>query len=194
MADGIFEMPIDQENSSIYLTFDDGPIPEITEFVLDELSKYNAKATFFVVGNNIVSYPEIFERIKKEGHSYGNHTFNHLKGSSTKTLDYIEDVERASRFINSKLFRPPYGRIKNKQAEILVEKGYQIVFWSLLSADFDQDITPERCLENVLLNIEPGDVIVMHDSKKAFANLEYALPRILAFCEKQKWEMKAIPM
>lgn len=194
MPEGLFEMNQDELEPSIFLTFDDGPIPEITEFVLDELAKYKARATFFMVGENVVKYPEIFERIKNEGHSYGNHTFSHLKGTSTKTVDYIEDVDRAERFIDSKLFRPPYGRLKNKQAEILKEKGFQIIFWSLLSADFDQDITPERCLENVILNIEPGDVIVLHDSKKAFANLEYALPRILAFCEKQKWKMKAIPM
>ena len=174
--------------NSVYLTFDDGPIPEVTSWVLDELKKYNAKATFFCIGENVKKHPEIFQRILTEGHSVGNHTFNHLNGAKTETLAYIENVERCHEAINSKfkiqnskLFRPPYGKITSKQAKILQQKGFKIVMWNILSYDYDANVSEEKCLQNVLKNIKPGSVIVFHDSLKAVKNLRYVLPKVLEF-------------
>ena len=175
--------------NKIYLTFDDGPTPEITEWVLEELKKHNAKATFFCIGNNIEKHPEIFEKVIRGGHSIGNHTFNHLNGWKTKTEDYIENVKKCSEeFLNCKLktenyqlFRPPYGKIKTSQAKKLRKLGCKIIMWDVLSADYDTTITPEKCLENVLQNVTSGSIIVFHDSVKAFPNLEYTLPKALKY-------------
>jgi peptidoglycan/xylan/chitin deacetylase (PgdA/CDA1 family) len=166
---------------SVFLTFDDGPIPEITPWVLDELKKHNAKATFFCIGENVKKHPEIFQRILAEGHSVGNHTFNHLKGAKTETSTYIENTLLAEELIHSKLFRPPYGKITSKQAKILHEKGFKIVMWDIISYDFDANISEEQCLQNVLKNIKPGSVVVFHDSRKAEKNLRYVLPKVLEF-------------
>lgn len=175
-----------RKSNAVYLTFDDGPIPEVTPWVLDELKKHNAKATFFCIGENVQKHPEIFRRITAEGHSVGNHTFNHLKGTKTETPAYIKNVLLAEELINSKLFRPPYGRITSKQARILQEKGFKIVMWDIISYDYDATIAEEKCLQNVLKNIKPGSVIVFHDSLKAEKNLQYVLPKILEFLtEKQ---------
>ncbi|MDP2687357.1 MAG: polysaccharide deacetylase family protein [Aequorivita sp.] len=194
-----------RKEDAIYLTFDDGPIPEVTPWVLDELKKYNAKATFFCIGENIKKHPEIFRRILAEGHSVGNHTFNHLNGWQTKASEYVENVEKAGRQMmedgsqmteegsrmidNSKivnhqslivnLFRPPYGKITSKQSNILQKKGFEIVMWDILSYDFDTTISEEKCLQNVLKNIKPGNVVVFHDSLKAEKNLRYVLPKVL---------------
>ena len=174
--------------NSVYLTFDDGPIPEVTPWVLDELKKYNAKATFFCIGENVKKHPEIFQRILTEGHSVGNHTFNHLNGAKTETLAYIENVERCHEAINSevkiqnsKLFRPPYGKITSKQAKILQQKGFKIVMWDIISYDYDANVSEEKCLQNVLKHIKPGSVVVFHDSVKAEKNLRYVLPKVLEF-------------
>jgi len=180
------------EKKEVYLTFDDGPTPKVTEFVLDTLKEYRVKATFFCLGKNIEKYPELFNRIIEEGHTVGNHTQNHLNGWKTKIDKYITNVEKCQKIINSKiasttikLFRPPYGRIKVKQAKQLLNKGYRIVMWSVLSADFDIKITKEKCLENVTKNTKKGDIIVFHDSEKAFERLQYALPKTLnCFLEK----------
>jgi peptidoglycan-N-acetylglucosamine deacetylase len=176
----------------IYLTFDDGPTPEITEWVLDELKKHNAKATFFCIGHNIEKHPEIFKRVIENGHSIGNHTFNHLNGWKTSISEYIENFElcetsisnlKSSEILNlkSKIFRPPYGKIKTSQSKTLRQLGYKIIMWDVLSADFDSTITPEKCLENVLKNTTTGSIIVFHDSVKAFPNLEYTLPKALEY-------------
>ncbi len=175
--------------NSVYLTFDDGPIPEVTPWVLDELKKHNAKATFFCIGENVQKHPEIFQRILSEGHSVGNHTFNHLNGWKTSTSEYIENIEKAKRQMhnsefkiqNSKLlFRPPYGKITSKQAKTLQKKGFKIVMWDIISYDFDTNISEEECLQNVLKNIKPGSVVVFHDSLKAEKNLRYVLPKVLS--------------
>ncbi len=173
----------------IYLTFDDGPIPEITPWVLDILKEHNAKATFFCIGENVKKHPYIFNRIIAEGHSVGNHTFNHLNGWQTETSAYIENVESAQRQMNSNsefgirnpklLFRPPYGKITSKQAKILQKKGFKIVMWVVLSYDYDRGISEEKCLQNVLKNTKPGSVVVFHDSLKAEKNLRYVLPKVL---------------
>lgn len=180
------------EKASVFLTFDDGPIPEVTPWVLDELKKHNAKATFFSIGENVKKHPEIFERILSEGHSVGNHTFNHLKGSKTETSKYIENTLLAEKLIHSKLFRPPYGKITSKQAKILQIKGFKIVMWDVISYDYDSTVSEEKCLENVLKNIQPGSVIVFHDSLKAENNLRYVLPKVLEIIVKKGWLCNSI--
>ena len=174
------------EEKVVWLTFDDGPIPEVTEWVLAQLELYHAKATFFCIGDNIQKYPAIFNKVTAAGHNVGNHTFNHLNGWKTQTSAYLDNVKMCAEAISkltnpTKIMRPPYGKIKRKQAQLLRKSGYKIIMWDIVSADFDQTITPETCLENVLKNIEPGSIIVFHDSVKAFRNLEYALPKTLKF-------------
>ena len=182
----------------VYLTFDDGPTPDITQWVLAQLKEYNAKATFFCIGNNIESHPEIFCRIIDEGHAIGNHTFDHLNGWNTNTLGYISNVKKCEDSISKtgiedqKLFRPPYGKIKREQAKILIRMDYKIIMWDVLSADFDHRISPQQCLENVLKHIEPGSVVIFHDSVKGFKNLEYALPQTLAFLKEKGLESVVI--
>jgi len=186
---------IPNTKNKIYLTFDDGPTPKITEWVLQELKKYNAKATFFCIGNNIEKNPEIFEKIISKGHSIGNHTFNHWNGWKTSTEDYLENValgEIAISNSKSTLFRPPYGKIKVSQSKRLRQLGYQIIMWEVLSGDFDTQISPEKCLENVLKNVKPGSIIVFHDSVKAFPNLEYTLPKALQYWTKKGFVFDAI--
>jgi peptidoglycan/xylan/chitin deacetylase (PgdA/CDA1 family) len=184
----VWSIPNDEKK--VYLTFDDGPTPEITEWVLAELRNYNAKATFFCIGDNIKKYPEIFQKVISENHSIGNHTFNHLKGWKTSTEDYIENTKlcdleiykletRNAQLETRKLFRPPYGKIKLSQSKQLRKMGYKIIMWDVISFDFDQTISKEKCLENVLQNVENGSIIVFHDSKKAWQNLEYVLPKTL---------------
>ena len=191
---------IPNKENKVFLTFDDGPIPEITEWTLEQLKKYDAKATFFCIGNNIEKHPEIFNNIITQGHALGNHTFNHLNGWKNSTEDYIENVklcqsqitnpkshpsdsELAQQILN--LFRPPYGRIKPSQSRILRKLGYKIIMWDILSYDFDQTITPEKCLDNVLKNLVNGSIIVFHDNVKAEQNLKYALPKTLAFLKEK---------
>ncbi|MEO5776406.1 MAG: polysaccharide deacetylase family protein [Flavobacterium sp.] len=178
---------IPNPENKVYLTFDDGPTPEITEWTLEQLKKYDAKATFFCIGNNIEKHPAIFQKIIQDSHAIGNHTFNHLKGWKTTNDEYIENVALCQSKIlipNSQipnLFRPPYGKIKPSQSKILRKLGYKIIMWDVLSYDFDKTITPEKCLDNVLRNLESGSIIVFHDSIKAEQNLRYVLPKTLAF-------------
>ncbi len=190
-----------REEKSIYLTFDDGPIPEVTPWVLDELKKYNAKATFFCIGENVQKHPEIFQRILSEGHSVGNHTFNHLNGWKTATSEYIENVDKAEaqmgnnskfKIQDSRLFRPPYGKITSKQAKILQRKGFKIVMWDIISYDYDANTSPEKCLQNVLKNIKPGSIVVFHDSLKAEKNLRYVLPKVLEVIDKNRLNSRII--
>jgi peptidoglycan/xylan/chitin deacetylase (PgdA/CDA1 family) len=187
---------IPNTDNKIYLTFDDGPTPEITEWVLQELAKHNAKATFFCIGNNIEKHPQIFEKVIAKGHSTGNHTFNHLNGWETSTEEYLKNSGQWSvvsdqlqycklNTDHSKLFRPPYGRIKSSQAKKLREQGYKIIMWDVLSADFDTSISAEKCIENVLKNTKSGSIIVFHDSIKAFPRLEYTLPKVLEILAKK---------
>lgn len=184
----------------IYLTFDDGPTQEITEWTLDVLKKFNAKATFFCIGKNIENYPEIIEKIITDKHSVGNHTYNHLNGWRTENVSYVENILKGEKVIKQfnnsttqqKLFRPPYGKIKPQQAKKLRKKGYKIILWDVLSADFDQSISKEKCLENVLKNTKKGSVIVFHDSVKASENLKYVLPKVLAHFSKKGFDFKSI--
>lgn len=187
----IWEIP--SKEKVIYLTFDDGPTPEITDWVLDCLKDYNAKATFFCIGKNVKLHPKIYNRILEENHAIGNHTFNHLKGWKTKKTKYIEDVNKASCYINSALFRPPYGRIKSKQSKVLIDKGFKIVMWSVLSLDWDEKVSENQCYNNVIEKSEPGSIIVFHDSEKASRNMMYALPKTLDYFSKKGYTFKRIP-
>ncbi len=168
-------------DKNIYLSFDDGPHPTHTPFVLNELKKYGAKATFFCIGKNVQQYPDIYKRIIDEGHSIGNHTFNHLNGRKTDDIIYIENIHEAANFIDSSFFRPPYGRITSFQAKLLMQmrRPYKIIMWTILSGDFDTRITKERCLKNVLLKTKAGDIVVFHDSEKAAVRMCYTLPAML---------------
>jgi peptidoglycan/xylan/chitin deacetylase (PgdA/CDA1 family) len=178
----VWDLPNNQ--NKVYLTFDDGPTPKITEWVLEELQKHHAKATFFCIGKNIQKNPEILKKIIENGHAIGNHTYNHKNGWKTSTKSYLANiklVETTSLDLKCKIFRPPYGKITPWQSRKLQKLGYQIIMWDVLSADFDTRISPEKCLENVISNLESGSIIVFHDSQKAFQNLQYTLPRTLNF-------------
>ena len=187
----VWDLPNTQ--NKIYLTFDDGPTPEITEWVLEELKKNNVKATFFCIGNNIQKHPELFQKVINEGHTIGNHTFDHLNGWKTETNTYLENVSLCDKQIQkssienlqTKIFRPPYGKIKTAQAKSIKRLGYKIIMWDVLSADFDQTITSEKCLENVISNVKSGSIIVFHDSIKASHNLKHALPETLDFLKEK---------
>lgn len=185
---------ITKPKKTIYLTFDDGPHPVITPFVLDELKKYNALATFFCIGKNVVDYPEIYNRILNENHASGNHTHNHLNGWKTSVRHYLQNIAEASKHIDSNLFRPPYGRITAKQHRKLrsLGKPYKIVMWSVLSGDFDASITPQQCYNNVVKNTEGGSVIVFHDSDKAFERLQYSLPLVLKYFSEEGYRFDKI--
>ena len=185
---------INENTKDIYLTFDDGPHATITNFVLDELKKYNAEATFFCIGKNVVDNLSAYERIINEGHAVGNHTQHHLNWFNTIDKTYIDDVLEASKFIDSDLFRPPYGRLKTFQANILtsLKKPYRIIMWSVLSGDFDLKISPERCLENVLFKISNGAIVVFHDSEKAAERMMYALPKVLKILSQKGYSFRKI--
>lgn len=174
---------IPNRENKVFLTFDDGPTPEITEWTLEQLKQYNAKATFFCIGNNVEKHPEIYQKVIEAGHSIGNHTFNHLKGWKTSTQDYLENVKICS--IESQLFRPPYGKIKPSQSRILRQLGFKIIMWDIISYDFDANTSEEKCLENVLNNVESGSIIVFHDSVKAERNMKYTLPKTLEFLKEK---------
>ena len=178
----------------IYLTFDDGPIPEVTPFVLSVLEKYNAKATFFCIGDNIQKHPDIFQKLIEGRHAIGNHTFNHLKGWKTKDEVYLENFKLCDNLTKSKLFRPPYGRIKRSQVSKLKNEnpGLKIIMWDVLSGDFDLNLSPDKCLKNVLKATEAGSIVVFHDSLKAFERLEYVLPRALEFWNKQGYSFEKL--
>lgn len=190
----IWKMPPAKE-PAIYLTFDDGPHPDITPFVLDELKKYEAHASFFCIGKNVTANPAIYERILAEGHAVGNHTHNHFNGWKTDNHSYYANILKAARHIKGYNFRPPYGRIKISQARKLSTKKHKwrIYMWDVLSGDFDISLTPEQCLENVIQHMEPGSIVVFHDSEKAFPRMQYALPRVLAYCREQRWGVKSLP-
>jgi peptidoglycan/xylan/chitin deacetylase (PgdA/CDA1 family) len=170
----------------IYLTFDDGPVPGITEFVLEELKKRNAKATFFCVGHNIEKHPEVFHKIRTDGHSIGNHTFNHLNGWMTSDQEYFSNIEKCEAQLSSvnqdkakvKLFRPPYGKITRKQIRHL-KPEYEIIMWSVLSRDYDKTVGRRNCLSKSIRFTKPGSIIVFHDNVKAERNLRYVLPNYL---------------
>ena len=208
-------------SKAIYLTFDDGPVPEATPWVLDLLQEYNAKATFFCIGDNVKKYPDIFRRIIKEDHCLGNHTYNHLDGWKTSASDYINNVNQAEEIMTNmalekkklqekipysdpriknseiktpkyKLFRPPYGKIKNSQAKILKQNGFKIVMWDVISGDYDRDFSAGECFKNVTEHATAGSTIVLHDSKKALDNLKVILPQLLDFYKEKGMEFRSL--
>lgn len=167
----------------IYLSFDDGPNAAVTKFILDELNKYNAKATFFCIGKNVVANPALYQQILENGHAVGNHTYDHLNGWKTKNDLYLDNVNKARRHINSNLFRPPYGRVTRSQVTALSGPKNQLytVMWDVLSGDFDETISNEKCCKNVIKNTKPGSIVVFHDSEKAYAKMRYTLPLVLQY-------------
>ena len=183
------------QEKNIYLTFDDGPTPEVTDFVLEQLKLYNAKATFFCIGKNVKKNPELFSQISKEGHSVGNHTYNHLNGWKISGNTYLSNINVAQKEIGNqerKLFRPPYGKIRKSQARVLQNKGYQIVMWDVLSGDWDAKLSKENCLQNILGKTTKGSIVVFHDSKKAEKKLKYVLPKVLKHFSKKGYSFKEI--
>jgi len=186
----IWEVP--NTKKEIYLTFDDGPTPEITNWTLDILKQYNAKATFFCIGNNVEKHPEIFQDIINQNHSIGNHTHNHIKGWKSSVVDYLEDIEKASELIDSKLYRPPYGQITPKQGTALLALGYKVIMWNVLSIDWDAKTSREICLKNVISKAKSGSIIVFHDSVKASKNMKYALPKVLEYFSNKGYSFKSL--
>lgn len=177
----------------VYLTFDDGPIPEVTPWVLDLLDKYDIKATFFLVGDNVVRNPCLFEEIKRRGHSYGNHTMNHLQGFKVTRMRYMRNITLADNVIDSPLFRPPHGLIRWSQAKA-IKKRYNIVMYDLVTRDYSKRINGERVFKNVKKYVRDGSIIVFHDSLKAEENLRYALPRAIEWLKSKGYEFLPIPM
>lgn len=182
------------KEKKIYLTFDDGPHETATPFVLEQLKKFGAKATFFCIGKNVVERTALYERLLNEGHATGNHSHNHLNGWKTDNDTYINNIYEASKHINSSLFRPPYGRISRSQAHALQtgDKNFTVIMWSVLSADFDTNISPEKCSRNVIANTKPGSIIVFHDSTKAYKNMSFALPVVLEYFSERNYTFEAI--
>ncbi len=181
-----------KKNNTLYLTFDDGPCAQSTQWILNLLSKYNAKATFFCLGKNVQQHPELFEEIRKQGHAIGNHGMNHIDGIKSSTEDYLDDASEASRFIHSSLFRPAYGHIKKTQYKALKKQGFQIVFWSLLTYDFDSNLSAEKRLEIIRKKTKAGSILVFHDSEKAFPQLQKELPVLLEEWMKAGFRFEAI--
>jgi peptidoglycan/xylan/chitin deacetylase (PgdA/CDA1 family) len=196
----------------VYLTFDDGPNPLATPFVLEQLRKYNAKGTFFCIGKNVVQHPDIFSHIKNEGHEVGNHTMHHANGWKTENQKYLHEIKQADAVIHSNLFRPPYGRIKKAQIKLvngewsmvngetvvdgkpftIHDSRFTIIMWSVLSGDFDTNIDGFTCFQNVINHVKPGSIIVFHDSEKAFPRLQIALPKTLEWLTKQGFRCEAL--
>ncbi len=173
-----FTWRIPTNEKVLYLTFDDGPIPEVTPWVLDQLRQYHAKATFFCVGHNVDKHPDIFEAVRLAGHGLGSHTYHHLNGCMVENPLYLLNVRRGAQKVGTRLFRPPYGRLRRSQGQFL-QRHYQIVMWDVLSGDFDRNLKPEACLKNVVRSVVPGSIVVFHDSIKASERLYYTLPRVL---------------
>lgn len=190
----VWDIPVNDK--VIYLTFDDGPHPQATTFVLEELKKYNAKASFFCIGNNVQAYPSIYESILKDGHAVGNHTHDHLNGWKCDSTTYLNNIKSAAKLIDSIFFRPPYGRISMQQIRQLksaTDMPNKIIMWDVLSGDFDLRLTGEVCAANVIKNASAGSIIVFHDSAKAWDRLVVALPLVLQYFSKMGYQMKVLP-
>ena len=186
----LWHVPV--KDKILYLTFDDGPIPEVTPWVLEELRKRNIKATFFCIGDNVRKHPAIFQSIRENGHTAGNHTYHHLNGWNTADKKYNEDIELANKLISSGLFRPPYGKIRISQISAL-KKKYRIVMWDVLSKDYDTNLNGEQCYQRVIKSAQPGSVIVFHDSLKAQDRIRFALPKVMDHFIKMGYTFAALP-
>ena len=183
---------IPQQENVIYLTFDDGPIPEVTPWVLEQLDKFNAKATFFCIGNNVRKHPDVYRAVLEGGHRIGNHTENHVNGWMVYNREYYMNIAQCKRVVKSNLFRPPYGKIRPSQIA-RIRKDFRIIMWDVLSKDYDMTLAGEEVYQRVVRNTRPGSIIVMHDSIKAEERLRYALPRLLAHFSAAGYRFAAIP-
>ena len=190
MPDLIWEI---EDNEGVFLTFDDGPTPGVTEWILATLKRYDAKATFFVLGKNVEMYPDLYQLILKEGHKVGNHTYSHQKGWSMSLERYIEDIDFAGDIVHSELFRPPYARVTASQMRAVAQR-YKIVMWDIVSRDYNRALSPQRCLDNVTKHLAAGSIVVFHDSEKAFKNMSYALPRTLKRVQEMGLKCKIIEL
>ena len=186
----VWQIPTAQKE--IFLSFDDGPHPRITPLVLDMLATHGAKASFFCIGDRVKRFPGIYQRILDEGHAIGNHTFHHLNGWKTNDADYLTNITEAALCIDSRLFRPPYGRIKGSQARAIVAKGFKTIMWTVLSGDYDAKLNPAQCANRVLENIEPGFIFLFHDAEKAEKNMLFALEKLLEACKIQGFRCEKI--
>ncbi len=182
---------LSRNEKNLYLTFDDGPIPGLTEWVLDELDKFNAKATFFCVGANILKHPAIFERIKEKGHAVANHTMHHIKGFKNTVADYLKEAEECRKLVGNNLFRPPYGQLKRSQYKALKDRSYKIVLWDVISYDYET-ISEKTCADNVIRYSKNGSIVLFHDNWKAEKNMKYALPLFLEHFSKLNYSFKAL--
>jgi peptidoglycan-N-acetylglucosamine deacetylase len=190
---------LSQNDPVIYLTFDDGPHPVATPYVLEVLKQFDAKATFFCIGKNVAAYPDLYKRIINEGHTTGNHTFNHLDGWKTPNREYVKNIAQAAKYIDSNLFRPPYGKISRFQIRLLTAAEnvkqkfvYKIIMWDVISADFDITISVEKCTENVTRNAKAGSIVVFHDSEKAFGRMEKSLPEVMKFFTNRGFKFESL--
>jgi len=183
---------VPKSDKTVYLTFDDGPIPDVTPWVLDLLKAEQIKACFFAVGDNVKKHPHVFRRILDEGHQVGNHTFNHLQGLKTPNKHFLNNIEKASEYIQSDLFRPPHGWMRKSQYD-QIKEDYQIVMWDIISGDYKQDLSPEDVANNVLKLVRPGSIITFHDSLKSQKNLYHALPKVIAELKKSGYQFGLIP-
>tara|TARA_B100000161_G_scaffold244640_1_gene199054 strand:+ start:3514 stop:4125 length:612 start_codon:yes stop_codon:yes gene_type:complete len=180
-----------RDKKILYLTFDDGPYNMLSPFILDELKKYKAKATFFYLGSKAEKYPQLIKRCKDENHKIGNHTYSHPNGWKTKNNRYYQDIEKANKLLNSNLFRPPYGRIKPSQINHL-KKYYKIIMWDILSWDFDKKTSPEECYNNIIKNTKSGSIIVLHENEKSAKTVKEVLPKILSYFSSQGFKFEKL--
>lgn len=183
---------MDHHQKSVYLTFDDGPIPEATPFILDTLDRFNAKATFFMVGENAVKYPHLLEEVRRRGHQVGNHTYNHLSGMRHFTWTYLANIKKADEILHTRLFRPPHGWIRTVQYRVLRHVGIKVVMWDVVTRDYSRLLTADDVLNNVKRYTRPGSIITFHDSLKSIDKLKHALPESLAWLQKQGYEFRTI--
>ena len=182
----------DQDRKVVYLTFDDGPIPECTPQILDILAHYGVKATFFMVAENAVRYPHLLERIQKEGHTVGNHTYHHLRGLKVTTKHYLEDVEKASQVLGTKLFRPPHGRMKGRQKRALLARGYTICLWDVLTHDYNSNYSVEHMMKVIQRFTRNGSIITCHDSNKSKDRIVDLLPQMIEYLQEQGYELATL--
>ncbi|MDA3883537.1 MAG: polysaccharide deacetylase family protein [Bacteroidales bacterium] len=187
----IWRLP--QEEKTVYITFDDGPVPYYTEKVIDCLNSYNITGTFFCVGENINRHPDLYAHLQEKGHTVGSHTYNHLNSWKCTNNEYIENVHKGARHINTHLFRPPHGKIRFKQSKQLIQK-YDIIMWDVISKDYDKSLTGLNCFENVKNYVQNGSIIVFHDSQKAFKNCMYALPKTIDYLLQNNYSIQNIPL
>lgn len=189
--DLIWNLNSPENEGKLFLTFDDGPTPGVTEFILETLGKYNAKATFFCLGKNVEQYPDLYEKMVEAGHVVANHSYSHVKGWGVPTGRYVEDIDLADSFVHSNLFRPPYGQIKPTQSRRLNER-YKLIMWEVLSRDYSPWVSPEQCAQNVIKNVKSGSIVVFHDSIKASKNMSYALAKSLEVLTEQGYKFESI--